>query len=293
MSEYSTETTETTKLRQINGPFILVITNLVDESYLRSDDGSTHISATINAPSNNFAEATAQALVNGKMHIFGGESDGKKIARLDDCSLNELPARLYKSREYSHSALSIENGRKALICFGDDVKFCETFDGTSAVKTFAADLSHNYGGLGLYRNQPATVGCAYERHNKAETLSATGWTALPDHPLRISSHSLVGLENQSMLLIGGYAFESGYQTGIWQLKDKEWSRFGKLLQPGGYGSALYDNRFIYFFAGDPHPYAIQRLELNESEKLEKVEVMGNQRGQFFSPVLVKTDYFCG
>ncbi|CBY33794.1 unnamed protein product [Oikopleura dioica] len=140
---------------------------------------------------------------------------------------------------------------------------------------------------------PATVGCAYERHNKAETLSATGWTALPDHPLRISSHSLVGLENQSMLLIGGYAFESGYQTGIWQLNDKEWSQFGKLLQPGGYGSALYDNRFIYFFAGDPHPYAIQRLELNESEKLEKVEVMGNQRGQFFSPVLVKTDYFCG
>jgi len=65
------------------------------------------------------------------------------------------------------------------------------------------------------------------------------------------------------------------------------------FQPGGYGSALYDNRFIYFFAGDPHPYAIQRLELNESEKLEKVEVMGNQRGQFFSPVLVKTDYFCG
>ena len=52
---------------------------------------------------------------------------------------------------------------------------------------------------------------------------------------RISSHSLVGLDNGAMLLLGGYdyGFRSDRyipQTGIWQLKDDEWSRIGELLK---------------------------------------------------------------
>jgi reverse gyrase len=35
-----------------------------------------------------------------------------KIARLDGCSLNELPARLNEERKYAHAALSTENGQK-------------------------------------------------------------------------------------------------------------------------------------------------------------------------------------
>lgn len=72
-----------------------------------------------------------------------------------------------------------------MICFGpsrDIRKTCEIFDGSTTVSTFSADSTHYYGGLGLYKNQPASVGCYDERHRKAETLSATGWIALPDHP---------------------------------------------------------------------------------------------------------------
>ena len=35
-----------------------------------------------------------------------------KIARLDGCSLNELPARLNEERQADHAAVSIENGQK-------------------------------------------------------------------------------------------------------------------------------------------------------------------------------------
>ncbi|CBY11157.1 unnamed protein product [Oikopleura dioica] len=63
------------------------------------------------------------------------------------------------------------------------------------VSTFAADSTHRYGGLGLYKNQPASVGCIDERHQKAETLSPTGWISLPNHQKRISVHSLVGLKS--------------------------------------------------------------------------------------------------
>ena len=62
--------------------FILVIPEYINESYLQSGDGSSQISATINAPENadnNYAEYAAFALVNGQLHIFGGNNDGFKV----------------------------------------------------------------------------------------------------------------------------------------------------------------------------------------------------------------------
>jgi hypothetical protein len=59
--------------------FILVITNPIVGSYLQRGDGSSQISATINAPQNDYANYAAHALVKGELHIFGGWSDGKKV----------------------------------------------------------------------------------------------------------------------------------------------------------------------------------------------------------------------
>ncbi|CBY14778.1 unnamed protein product [Oikopleura dioica] len=290
-TELSIMTTTTTKMRQMpSDVFILVIPNYVDKSYLQSGDGSSQVSATINAPDKKYAYAAAHALVNGKFHIFGGSSDGKKIARLDDCTLNELTVRLKEEREYGHAALSIENGKKALICFGYSSynrKTCEIFDGSTTVSTVSADSTHSFGGLGLYKNQPTSVGCYSEQHQKAETLSATGWISLPDHPKRISGHSLVGLENQSMLLIGGYDWRNGaYKSGIWQLKDENWNQIGELLQADYDGSAIYIGRSIYYFGYNSK--AIERLDFNETEVLQNVAQIGNQPGGFYYPVLFQT-----
>jgi len=46
---------------------------------MQSSDGSSQISATINAPENRYAEYATHGLVNGKLHIFGGTSDYKKV----------------------------------------------------------------------------------------------------------------------------------------------------------------------------------------------------------------------
>jgi hypothetical protein len=59
--------------------FILVIPDSIDKSYLQSGDGSSQISATINAPDNKYAEYAAFALVKGELHIFGGYYDGYKV----------------------------------------------------------------------------------------------------------------------------------------------------------------------------------------------------------------------
>jgi hypothetical protein len=46
----------------------------------------------------------------------------------------------------------------------------------------------------------------------------------------MSSHSLVGLKNGAMVLLGGWdwGWRGGAQTGIWELKEDEWSRIGEL-----------------------------------------------------------------
>jgi hypothetical protein len=58
---------------------ILVIPNSIDNSYLQSGDGSSQISATIMASENGYASDAAFSLVNGELHIFGGDSDGNKV----------------------------------------------------------------------------------------------------------------------------------------------------------------------------------------------------------------------
>ena len=59
--------------------FILVIPYSIDGSYLQSGDGTSQISATINAPINNYADEAAFALVKGELHIFGGDPIGYKV----------------------------------------------------------------------------------------------------------------------------------------------------------------------------------------------------------------------
>ena len=59
--------------------FILVIPLSIGESYLQSGDGSSQISATINASEDRYAGNAAHALVNGELHIFGGTSDPNQV----------------------------------------------------------------------------------------------------------------------------------------------------------------------------------------------------------------------
>jgi len=265
---------------------ILVIPNKIEKSYLQSGEGYSQISATIYAPEDNYAYEAVFCLVNGELHIFGGDSDGNKIARLDGCLFIELPARLNESRQYGHAALSIEDGKKALVCFGNTPK-CEIYNGLFTATTYAAEWTHRNGALGLYKNQAATVGCSHAEHQKAETFSDDGWVPLPDHPMKISQHSLVGLDNGAMLLLGGKDRGSAVQTGIWRLKEERWSRIGELSKPAYSGSAIYVSRSVYYF--EYNFSAIHRVDMDDNEELEAVEGIGTQPSKYRVPVLFLTD----
>ncbi|CBY32661.1 unnamed protein product [Oikopleura dioica] len=228
-TEVSTATTELTPIDPSEVSILVILWDL-SASYLTSGDGSSKVAAKISAPRNDYTTVAKHALVNGQVHIFGGSTDNRKIAKLNGCAFVELSARLNVDRDQHSEALSIQSGSQALICFNSaDSKSCEIFDGSSAVTTFESTYTHELGGLGFYQNQPATVGCLQNKHKKAETLTSTGWVALPDHPEALAGHSSIGLDDNSMMLLGGWIGGTS-QTGIWKINENVWSRIGELTQ---------------------------------------------------------------
>ncbi|CBY12720.1 unnamed protein product [Oikopleura dioica] len=286
-TEVSTTTTELTQIDP-SEVSILVILEDLSASYLTSGDGSTQVAAKISAPSNDYTRYAKHALVNGEVHIFGGSTDYKRIAKLIGCAFVELSVRLNVDRDWHDEALSIQSGSQALLCFNyAGSKSCEIFDGSKAVTTFETSYAHSSGGLGVYENEPATVGCTWNKHKKAERLTSTGWVALPDHPEALAGHSSIGLDDNSMMLLGG-RIGSTYQTGIWKIKENVWSRIGELTQNANVGSAIYTGRSIYYFSGAPSPYPNHRIDLTADEEIKEVVRIGNQAGHYIWPVLFET-----
>ena len=74
-----------------------------------------------------------------------------------------------------------------LICFsfGGNKKHCEVFDGSSSTSTTESNHGHSWGNLGLYKNQPTTVGSSFSTDTrKVETLTNNGWSVIGDPPIR-------------------------------------------------------------------------------------------------------------
>ena len=93
----------------------------------------------------------------------------------------------------------------------------------------------------------------------------------------IRGHSLIGLEDESMLLLGGYGLKIGssshdYTKAIWQLKDDEWNTVGYLKNYKYLGGHLFYERTIFDFTGTSKSKAIQRIDLDVKENLDNAEL---------------------
>ena len=106
---------------------------------------------------------------------------------MERCEWKEQSTRLKNPISWMSAAISIENGKKALVCFpSDDERKCEVFDSATSNSTFATRYRHWGGRLGFYRGKPTTVGSDYDESgdgtNKVEFLSSSGWRTLNDFP---------------------------------------------------------------------------------------------------------------
>ena len=104
---------------------------------------------------------------------------------MEGCEWREQSTRLNYQYITSSAALTVEDGKKALICFDINAKSkrCEVFSGTSSTPTHTAKFPHDGGKLAFYRGRPTTVGDhSYNDGRKVETLKSSGWSPLADFP---------------------------------------------------------------------------------------------------------------
>ena len=66
---------------------ILVIVSDLKSSYLTNGDGSSKIAAKISAPSNDYTSEAKHAMINGRIHIFGGKNNKRKVTLYKKTSL--------------------------------------------------------------------------------------------------------------------------------------------------------------------------------------------------------------
>ena len=88
------------------------------------------------------------------------------------------------SYEFRSAAISIEDGKRALICFDyHNEQYCELFDGSSVPERQASSrFPHDQGKLGLYKGNPTTVGGRNRGAREVETLVRWNWHSLNDFP---------------------------------------------------------------------------------------------------------------
>ena len=79
------------------------------DNYLISQDGSSKKTPSINAPSDDYTKYSVYAVFSDALHIFGGASDPRKIAKLEDCVFSELPIRTSFNVSYGGAALAIDD----------------------------------------------------------------------------------------------------------------------------------------------------------------------------------------
>merc|ERR1712037_938938 len=260
---------------------LLYIGQSISKAFVLNDD---------NTPNGaNFLYQSVSAIVNGQVYFFGGVNDADsaflKIATLNGCEIVELEARLTREFDEASSALAINGGSEALICWAWYSPFegCNIFDGTSARDTYASNASHLSGGLAYSNGKPTSVGSTYVTgHRKVESFGENGWEYLPDFPKNIFGHKLVGLESGDMFAIGGKNRPDDsnpstleYHNEVLRMSahDGSVTSVGDLLKNSYRGAVLAIDNSIYVVDSyySRQTNTIQRIDLNDWEDIERIE----------------------
>ncbi|CBY30704.1 unnamed protein product [Oikopleura dioica] len=289
----------TTPVTPLPKDHIAIFTRPALASYLINKEGTTSSGPQITGPSDRFIRSKS-AIIANIPYMFGGIVKPRRIAYLDSCAFVELNVELNNDYYDSHAALAYNAGSNALICFGNAdnaYNYCSDFDGTTVRTRPSTTYSHRYGGLGFYGGTPITVGSYYPDGNKkCEVFHGSGWTTLDnDHPSDVYGHSLVGLENGHVLLIGGVD-NNGWHNTIWRMRGGQtgWESYGSIQEAVRGASTIILDKSIFVIGGsnrDYYPY--QRVDLTEDGSFEKSALLGYNHLNGWEPLLLIVDAnFC-
>ncbi|CAG5111461.1 Oidioi.mRNA.OKI2018_I69.chr2.g5768.t1.cds [Oikopleura dioica] len=155
-----------------------------------------------------------------------------------------------------------------------------------------------YGAAAIDINDGERGSVAYSAMKKVETYNESmGWTSLPDHPIYFLEHTLIGLDNGAMLMLGGRLIEAGTHADIWQLKEDIWTRIGYLKESYASASALKIGDYIYLVSGDTDDesynfFPVERIHLVNDDEIS-TEIIGGHEFYSYNPIVLEvTPDFC-
>ena len=162
------------------------------------------------------SQHSCSTIVDGKMTIFGGESDhSNQISLVENCGLTRvgtLPMGFWCG---SCNSFQKSNGEShTLLCFGSPGKSdCHryfkfhniiiltinfSFDGSNIVSTVRSNYAHSRTSLGSINNVPIAVGGLDPKNKNVESLQDGRWTNMGDFPFvdtYIACYSLVTFQH--------------------------------------------------------------------------------------------------
>jgi len=279
---------------------LVIVPNPLNYSYVLNVNTLTTSPAYFTSINNDdtYLSETGVAVLADKMYFLGGYYGNKrKIVKLNSCSLIELGVELYFRYVSPAVLVSADGFSNVLICFSEEEPYnqCNVFDGLHVTLESSSTYEHFNGKLGYYNGQPTTVGGQIGGTRKTEVLGLNGWTSLSDHPNSIHAHSLVGLTNGDLLLLGGIDLDiSEFSNKIMRLSrifgHNLWTVAGTLQQVCSHGTAKLINNSLFVFPGrGDDRYGIQRVNLSEDNTITTVDIIGNHEKDLWNPYAFKVD----
>ncbi|CAG5079622.1 Oidioi.mRNA.OKI2018_I69.PAR.g9298.t1.cds [Oikopleura dioica] len=286
--------------------------------YVMAVDGSERMETNLVIPEgtarHDYLKYAGHAILNDKLYIFGGSSDFKKIARLDECEFTELPIQLIDPFDSISGALMSFMNRVYLCFFSYPYKTCQEFDGNDVTDSYLrTNFEHCYGSMGIYNDSMVVLGAGdwpgEKVRRKVEQLEVGGWKEIAEFPVDIAYSSTVTVP-EGMLVLGGWnpgwntlvtefnqPRDTNPNTGIYYkqiylLKENVWSLVGNLNEPKSDATVIRLGEWIVSVAGDSNNNFVERINW-DGEAVTSVEIIGSHANTILRPIVFQSEKnFC-
>ncbi|CAG5104512.1 Oidioi.mRNA.OKI2018_I69.chr1.g1290.t1.cds [Oikopleura dioica] len=117
------------------------------------------------------------------MFLFGGYQDPKKIAKIDECLIEDTGKRLINDFYAGTGSLITipEVVEETVLCNSDSAALkCESFNGETIRAISDVKVQHKRACMSLYHGQAAII--AGYQSSSVEILEFSGWQDLTTHP---------------------------------------------------------------------------------------------------------------
>jgi len=264
----------------------------IDYSYVLSGDGLykenrfytvPELDITEEMGSYKYLSRMGHAELKGIIYLFGGTSDKRKIAYIDNCEIIDTGMRLLG--EYGSESGSLvtlpEVESEVILCIGFDTP-CESFDGSVSRSIAPTKVSHRDACMALYEDQALII--AGEDTATVELLNVSGWVSEPSHPAgKIHLTSCVSTEN-GVIVAGGKVTD--FEKTVYLFRNKKWSSVGQLRKATDRAAMIYfENYFLLLGGHTVKDFAgVERVEWDGNE-VNSSKIINEHEGSCANPIV--------